>query len=96
MKRLDLPDTAALRIGLAPYTDDTDVDRLLTGLAEFSAGDAPARDVVHAAAGTRESRCGTDPIVAAAPASAPGPGNHILSEVAVPREELSGRVGRGE
>ncbi|HXV94670.1 MAG TPA: cysteine desulfurase-like protein [Pseudonocardia sp.] len=33
---LGLGDTGALRIGLAPYVDDTDVDRLLAGLAEFT------------------------------------------------------------
>jgi cysteine desulfurase family protein (TIGR01976 family) len=36
-RRLGLGDTGALRIGLAPYVDDGDVDRLLTGLAEFLA-----------------------------------------------------------
>lgn len=35
--RLALDDTHALRIGLAPYNDDTDVERLLTGLADFLA-----------------------------------------------------------
>ncbi|MHC8505203.1 aminotransferase class V-fold PLP-dependent enzyme [Pseudonocardia bannensis] len=34
---LGLGDSGALRIGLAPYTDDSDVDRLLKGLAEFTA-----------------------------------------------------------
>ena len=34
-RRLGLGDTGSLRIGLAPYTDDTDVDRLLEGLAAF-------------------------------------------------------------
>src|SRR5690606_29568368 len=34
-RRLGLGDTGALRIGLAPYVDDNDVDRLLGGLAEF-------------------------------------------------------------
>jgi cysteine desulfurase family protein (TIGR01976 family) len=34
-RRLGLGDTGALRIGLAPYVDDTDVDRLLDGLARF-------------------------------------------------------------
>jgi cysteine desulfurase family protein (TIGR01976 family) len=34
-RRLGLGDTGALRIGLAPYVDDSDVDRLLDGLAEF-------------------------------------------------------------
>jgi cysteine desulfurase family protein (TIGR01976 family) len=33
-RRLGL-DNGGLRIGLAPYTDDSDVDRLLSGLAEF-------------------------------------------------------------
>jgi cysteine desulfurase family protein (TIGR01976 family) len=36
-RRLGLGDTGALRIGLAPYVDDSDVDRLLAGLAEFLA-----------------------------------------------------------
>jgi cysteine desulfurase family protein (TIGR01976 family) len=36
-RRLGLGDTGALRIGLAPYVDDGDVDRLLTGLGEFLA-----------------------------------------------------------
>ncbi len=34
-RRLGLGDTGSLRIGLAPYTDDADVDRLLDGLAAF-------------------------------------------------------------
>ncbi|GAA5116680.1 cysteine desulfurase-like protein [Pseudonocardia adelaidensis] len=34
-RRLGLGDTGALRIGLAPYVDDSDVDRLLAGLGEF-------------------------------------------------------------
>ncbi|TQM45345.1 cysteine desulfurase-like protein [Pseudonocardia cypriaca] len=34
-RRLGLGDTGSLRIGLAPYVDDGDVDRLLAGLAEF-------------------------------------------------------------
>ncbi len=34
-RRLGLGDGGALRIGLAPYVDDTDVDRLLAGLADF-------------------------------------------------------------
>jgi cysteine desulfurase family protein (TIGR01976 family) len=34
-RRLGLGDTGALRVGLAPYVDDTDVDRLLAGLWEF-------------------------------------------------------------
>ncbi|GAB3355786.1 cysteine desulfurase-like protein [Modestobacter lapidis] len=37
-RRLGLGDTGGLRVGLAPYTDDADVDRLLAGLAEFTAG----------------------------------------------------------
>ncbi|MHA7285277.1 cysteine desulfurase-like protein [Arthrobacter sp. MDT3-44] len=36
-RRLDLEDSAALRIGLAPYNDDDDVDRLLAALREFVA-----------------------------------------------------------
>jgi cysteine desulfurase family protein (TIGR01976 family) len=36
-RRLGLGDTGSLRIGLAPYVDDGDVDRLLAGLAEFVA-----------------------------------------------------------
>jgi len=35
---LGLGDTGALRIGLAPYVDDDDVDRLLAGLAEYCEG----------------------------------------------------------
>jgi selenocysteine lyase/cysteine desulfurase len=34
-RRLGLGDTGALRIGLAPYVDDADVDRLLDGLRAF-------------------------------------------------------------
>jgi len=34
-RRLGLGDSGALRIGLAPYTDDSDVDRLLSGLTDF-------------------------------------------------------------
>ena len=34
-RRLGLGDAGALRVGLAPYTDDEDVDRLLAGLAAF-------------------------------------------------------------
>jgi cysteine desulfurase family protein (TIGR01976 family) len=37
-QRLALPDDAALRIGLAAYTDEPDVRRLLDGLAAFLAG----------------------------------------------------------
>jgi cysteine desulfurase family protein (TIGR01976 family) len=36
-RRLGLGDTGGLRVGLAPYTDDADVDRLLTGLTDFVA-----------------------------------------------------------
>jgi len=32
-RRLGLGDTGAVRVGIAPYNDDTDVDRLLAGLA---------------------------------------------------------------
>jgi cysteine desulfurase family protein (TIGR01976 family) len=35
-RRLGLGDGGALRVGLAPYSDDTDVDRLLAGLADFA------------------------------------------------------------
>jgi selenocysteine lyase/cysteine desulfurase len=35
---LGLGDTGGLRVGLAPYTDRDDVDRLLTGLRAFLAG----------------------------------------------------------
>ena len=35
---LGLGDTGGLRIGLAPYNDDEDVDRLLAGLALWAAG----------------------------------------------------------
>ena len=34
-RRLGLGATGGLRVGLAPYSDDDDVDRLLTGLAAF-------------------------------------------------------------
>lgn len=34
---LGLGDTGGLRVGLAPYTDDEDVDRLIAGLREFTA-----------------------------------------------------------
>jgi selenocysteine lyase/cysteine desulfurase len=37
-RRLGLGDDGALRIGLAPYTDDEDVDRLLDGLAAIVLG----------------------------------------------------------
>lgn len=39
-RRLGFGDAGALRVGLAPYTDDGDVDRLLAGLAAFL--DTPA------------------------------------------------------
>ena len=35
--RLGLGVAGGVRAGLAPYTDDTDVDRLLTGVAEVAA-----------------------------------------------------------
>lgn len=34
---LGLGDTGGLRVGLAPYTDDSDIDRLLSGLHDFLA-----------------------------------------------------------
>jgi cysteine desulfurase family protein (TIGR01976 family) len=37
-RRLGLGDAGGLRVGLAPYTDDADVDRLLDGLREWLAG----------------------------------------------------------
>jgi cysteine desulfurase family protein (TIGR01976 family) len=36
-RRLGLGDTGALRVGLAPYVDDSDVDRLLEALSAFTA-----------------------------------------------------------
>jgi cysteine desulfurase family protein (TIGR01976 family) len=36
-RHLGLGDTGGLRVGLAPYTDDSDVDRLLAGLGEWLA-----------------------------------------------------------
>jgi len=33
--RLNVADTAGLRIGLAPYNDDEDIDRLVTALGDF-------------------------------------------------------------
>jgi selenocysteine lyase/cysteine desulfurase len=36
-RRLGLGDSGALRVGIAPYTDDDDVDRLLAGLDAFLA-----------------------------------------------------------
>jgi cysteine desulfurase family protein (TIGR01976 family) len=40
-RRLGFGDAGALRVGLAPYTDDGDVDRLLDGLAAFLDGGTP-------------------------------------------------------
>ncbi|MGY1711687.1 cysteine desulfurase-like protein [Geodermatophilus sp. SYSU D00758] len=37
-RHLGLGDTGGLRVGLAPYSDDEDVDRLLSGLREWLAG----------------------------------------------------------
>ncbi|MGN6743529.1 MAG: cysteine desulfurase-like protein [Amnibacterium sp.] len=37
-KRLGLPEGAGLRMGIAPYTTEGEVDRLLAGLADFLAG----------------------------------------------------------
>jgi cysteine desulfurase family protein (TIGR01976 family) len=37
-RHLGLGDTGGLRVGLAPYNDTEDVDRLLTGLADFLKG----------------------------------------------------------
>jgi selenocysteine lyase/cysteine desulfurase len=37
-RRLGLGDAGGLRVGLAPYTDDDDVDRLLAGLRAFLGG----------------------------------------------------------
>jgi selenocysteine lyase/cysteine desulfurase len=34
-RHLGLGDTGGLRVGLAPYNDDEDVDRLLAGLGEW-------------------------------------------------------------
>jgi selenocysteine lyase/cysteine desulfurase len=39
--RLGFGAAGALRVGLAPYTDDADVDRLLDGLAAFLDGARP-------------------------------------------------------
>jgi selenocysteine lyase/cysteine desulfurase len=36
-RHLGLGDSGGLRVGLAPYNDDADVDRLLAGLREFLA-----------------------------------------------------------
>ncbi|GGW95175.1 cysteine desulfurase-like protein [Streptomyces malachitofuscus] len=41
-RHLGLGDTGGLRVGLAPYSDDQDVDRLLAGLADFLEGTARA------------------------------------------------------
>lgn len=41
-RRLGLGDSGAVRVGLAPYVDDSDVDRLLTALTELTAGTAAA------------------------------------------------------
>ena len=41
-RRLGLGDSGALRVGLAPYVDDTDVERLLAGLHDFV--QSPAAD----------------------------------------------------
>jgi selenocysteine lyase/cysteine desulfurase len=35
-RRIGLGDAGGLRIGLAPYTDDADVDRLLEALAAYA------------------------------------------------------------
>ncbi|MGO1165152.1 MAG: cysteine desulfurase-like protein [Janibacter sp.] len=37
-RALGLPVADGMRVGVAPYTDDADVDRLLTGLTDFFAG----------------------------------------------------------
>ncbi len=36
-RSLGIQDTGAVRAGIAPYTDESDVDRLLTGMAEITA-----------------------------------------------------------
>ena len=38
-RHLGLGDAGGLRVGLSPYTDDEDVDRLLSGLAAFCGAD---------------------------------------------------------
>ena len=43
-RRLGLGDTGGLRVGLAPYNDAEDVERLLTGLADFLATDGRTAD----------------------------------------------------
>lgn len=42
-RRLGLGDAGGLRVGLAPYSDDDDVDRLLDGLAAFLGRQGPPR-----------------------------------------------------
>ena len=42
-RRLGLGDSGALRVGIAPYTDDDDVDRLLAGLDAFLVGPKETR-----------------------------------------------------
>ena len=37
-RRLGLGDTGGLRVGIAPYTDDADIDSLLAGLTDFVGG----------------------------------------------------------
>jgi selenocysteine lyase/cysteine desulfurase len=41
-RRLGLGDTGAVRVGMAPYVDDSDVDRLLAALAAFVAARSAA------------------------------------------------------
>jgi selenocysteine lyase/cysteine desulfurase len=36
-RHLGLGDEGGVRVGLAPYTDDSDIDRLLTALSEITA-----------------------------------------------------------
>jgi cysteine desulfurase family protein (TIGR01976 family) len=45
--RLGLGAAGGLRIGLSPYNDDTDVDRLLDGLADFTKPDSRDRSPRH-------------------------------------------------
>jgi cysteine desulfurase family protein (TIGR01976 family) len=42
-RHLGLGDTGAVRVGLAPYSDASDVDRLLGGLADLAGAAAPTR-----------------------------------------------------
>jgi selenocysteine lyase/cysteine desulfurase len=42
-RRLGLGDTGAVRVGLAPYVDDADVDRLLAALGALVAGSSVQR-----------------------------------------------------